>query len=83
MEPVDNLIIEHLKSMRSELASLRTIMQEEFKDVKHRLSQLEIQVVGQRRDATSTQEDVYRQQGTIDSIKERLTRIERRLELEN
>jgi tetrahydromethanopterin S-methyltransferase subunit G len=81
MENVENLIIEHLKGLRSEVAALRTNMQEEFKDVKHRLTQVEIQVIGLRRDGASVQEDVYRQQGSIDSIKARLDRIERRLEL--
>ena len=82
MESVESLIIEHLKGLRSEIAALRSNMQEEFKDVKHRLTQVEIQVIGSRRDAVGTQEDVYRQQGAIDSIRERLDRIERRLELQ-
>ncbi|MFT4243630.1 MAG: hypothetical protein QM569_15265 [Acidovorax sp.] len=82
MENVENLIIEHLKGLRSEIAGLRTNMQEEFKDLKHRVTQLEIQVIGSRRDHSATQEDVYRQQSTIDTIKDRLDRIERRLELQ-
>ena len=41
MENVDNLIIEHLKNLRSEVAGLRSDMQAEFKDVKARLSHLD------------------------------------------
>ena len=82
MENVENLIIEHLKGLRSEIAGMRANMQEEFKDLKHRVTQIEIQVIGSRRDHAGTQEDVYRQQSTIDTIKDRLDRIERRLELQ-
>ncbi|MBK6866798.1 MAG: hypothetical protein IPG98_02280 [Burkholderiales bacterium] len=82
MESVGNLIIEHLKGLRSEIQSMRHAMQDEFKDVKHGLNQLEMQVLSGRREASGTQEDVYRQQGTIDAIKDRLDRIERRLELQ-
>lgn len=82
MENVERLILEHLKGLRSDVAGVRTSMQEEFKDLKHRVTQLAMQVVGSRRDSSSTQEDVYRQQGSIDTIKDRLDRIERRLELQ-
>ena len=41
MENVENLIIEHLKNLRSEVAGLRLDMQAEFKDVKARLSHLD------------------------------------------
>ena len=82
MENVESLIIEHLKGLRSDVAGVRTSMQEEFKDLKHRVTQLEMQVIGSRRDSSSTQEDIYRQQGSIDTIKDRLDRIERRLELQ-
>lgn len=82
MDDVDNLIIKHLKGLRSEVAGVRTAMQDEFKDVKHRLGQIETQVLGTRRDAMGTQDEVYRQQGVINAIKERLDCIERRLELQ-
>ena len=80
-DTVENIIIEHLKSLRSEVAAMRSYVQEEFKDVKHRLGQVEFQMIGTRRDNVSTHEDVYRQQGSIDALKDRLDRIERRLEL--
>lgn len=82
MEDVESLIIEHLKGLRSDVAGMRTSMQEEFKDLKHRVTQLAMQVVGSRRDSSSTREDIYRQQDAIDTIKDRLDRIERRLELQ-
>lgn len=81
MQEIDNLIIEHLRGLRSELKEMRADMSAEFKDIKHRLHQLETQVIAGRRDGVTVQEDVYRQQSTLDGLKERIDRIERRLEL--
>ncbi len=80
-DQVENLIIEHLKALRSEIKDLKTTMHDDFKDVKHRLTQVEIQVIGTRRDGVGVQEDVYRQQSSLDRITERIERIEKRLEL--
>jgi len=59
-----------------------------FSDIEHKLSEisarltsLETATARSRADNLSTQEDVYRQQGTIDRINERLERLERRLEI--
>ena len=49
MENVDNLIVEHLKGLRSDIAGMRTEMQAEFKDVKARLNHLEGSMAGIRR----------------------------------
>ena len=46
MENVDNLIIEHLRGLRSEVAGMRTEVQSEFKDVKARLSHLDASMAG-------------------------------------
>ena len=45
-ERVDNLIIEHLKGLRSEVQTLRAEMHSEFRDVKHRLVSVETTMVG-------------------------------------
>jgi len=76
-ENIDNLILEHLRALRAG----QDRIEDELKEVKGRLSHLESTVIGSRRDAVLTQEDVYRQQTVIDQIKERLGRIEDRLEL--
>lgn len=47
------------------------------------VTQVEIQVIGSRRDTVSTYEDIYRQQTAIDAIKGRFDQIERRLEPAN
>ena len=54
MENIDNLIIEHLKALRSDVASLRSEMQSEFQDVKARLNHLESSNAGVRRDQALT-----------------------------
>jgi hypothetical protein len=80
-DDVANLVLEQLRGLRNDILGLRTEMQAEFKDVKHGLGSLESVVLGGRRDLTTTQEDVYRQQGRIDQIIERLERVEQRLDL--
>ena len=50
MESVDNIIIEHLKGLRSEVVAMRSDIQSEFKDVKARLSHLDGSMAGVRRD---------------------------------
>ena len=81
MENVENIVIGHLKSLRSEVATMRSDMQAEFKDVKARLSHLDASMAGVRRDGALSAEDFARQQISIDSLVERIQRIEKRLEL--
>ncbi len=81
MDNVDNIIIEHLKNLRSDVASMRSEMHTEFKDVKARLNHLDASMAGVRRDGALSAEDFARQQVSIDSLVERIQRIEKRLEL--
>ena len=81
VDNIENIVLEHLKALRNEVKSLRTEMHEEFKDVKLRLHSIEGALVKVRSDNLGTQEDVYRQQASIDRLAERVERIERRLEL--
>ena len=81
MSNVDNIIIEHLKNLRSDGASMRSEMHTEFKDVKARLNHLDASMAGVRRDGALSAEDFARQQVSIDSLVERIQRIEKRLEL--
>ena len=73
----DNLVLEHLRALRAG----QDRIEDEIKEVKHRLTSVESGITGIRRDGAGTQDDVYRQQATMDKLKERLDRIERRLEL--
>ena len=74
---VENLILEHLRMLRGG----QDRIEHELREVQARLSSLEAAVIGSRRDVVHTQEDVARQQLSIDHLKERIYRIERRLDL--
>ena len=50
-ESIDNLIIEHLKGLRSEVQTLRSEMHSEFRDVKHRLTSVETTIVSAKHEA--------------------------------
>jgi len=80
-ESIDNLILEHLRMLRNEVAGLRSEMHDEFRDVKLRLGSVETAVVAIRRDTADQMGDAVRQQLRIDQLADRLDRIERRLEL--
>lgn len=80
-EPIDNIIIEHLKALRSDVQTLRNEMHVEFKDMKLRLSSVETAIVSMKHESADTRGDYVRQQVNIDSIIDRIQRIEKRLEL--
>jgi tetrahydromethanopterin S-methyltransferase subunit G len=81
MENVENLVPEQLRVLRNDILAFRSENQSEFSEIKHRLTRVESSIASMRGENVGTQEDVYRQQSVIDSIKERLQRIERRLEI--
>ena len=77
MENVENLILEHLKSLRSG----QDRVEHELKEIKGRLTSLESNFAGGRRDSALQQEDIYRQQASLDRLAERLDRVEKRLDI--
>ena len=81
MDTVTNTLIDHLENLRSDVASMRSEMHAEFKDVKTRLNHLDASMAGVRRDSALSAEDFARQQVSMDSLVERIQRIENRLEL--
>ena len=76
-DQTDSLVLEHLRALRAG----QDRIEDEIREMKHRLISVESGIAGIRRDGAGTQDDVYRQQATMDRLKERLDRIERRLEL--
>lgn len=78
-EKTENLILEHLRALRAGQDRIEAKVSE----ANARLTSLESAVARSRSDNISTQEDVYRQQATIDRLTERVERIEKRLELVN
>lgn len=78
---IENLVLEHLCSLRNDVASLRTEVHDSFRDVKMRLSTIENGLVSLKRDSTDQYSEAIRQQTSIDQILDRLERVEKRLEL--
>lgn len=80
-DEIGNLVLEHLKALRSELRDLRTEMHTDMDDLKARMSSLEAAMLTVKREVVHGEETDARQQIAIDHIVQRLNRIERRLEL--
>ncbi len=76
-EKIDNLILEHLKTIQSELSDLR----EQNRDILKRLGNLETMVARMGRDLAEMAAERVEDRHTIDRLRERVARIERRLEL--
>lgn len=82
-EPVENIVIEMLKGLRSEIKTFRVRFEEEMDDLKARMSSLETSMVSVRRDVNHSDDVDARQQLSLDKILKRIDRIEHRLELSN
>lgn len=76
-DPTENLILEHLKRFQTG----QDRIERELKEIKGRLSQLDIGIASIRGDLAHLSGDQARQQISFDSLTERIERIERRLEL--
>jgi hypothetical protein len=78
---VENIIIEQLKALRNEIASLKKEVKEELKEATIRLGRIELAIVGARREIVYSEETTAEQSIRIDRLAERIDRIETRLEL--
>lgn len=76
-ENIENLILEHLRVIRSEV----TAMRESIDELKARMSSLEAAMIAVKREVSIGDEVDGRQQVSLDRIVKRIERIERRLEL--
>ena len=74
---MSNLVIEHLKALRTEVSGMRT----DLKENTLRLGRLEIAVASHRRDVAHAEETGAEQGVRIDRLHERIERIERRLDI--
>ncbi len=72
-----NRVLEHSKRFQAGQERI----EREFKEIKGRLSQLEIGVAGVRGDIAHGSGDQARQQISFDALADRVDRIERRLEI--
>jgi septal ring factor EnvC (AmiA/AmiB activator) len=74
---INNLLLEHLKAIRADVASLKA----DLKEAIVRMGRVEVSLSGLRRDMAHADEGLAEQSVRIDRISERIERIERRLDL--
>ena len=80
-ENTENLILEHLKSLRNELQVFRTETRDQFEQVKARLQSLEERATLTERGLVNVHGDIALIQARLDKLDVKPERIERRLEL--
>ena len=77
IENVENLIIEHLKALRGEVAAVKA----DTEEIKERLRSHDASIIELRRADVHVFEDQARQQVSLDGLAKRIERIEKRLDL--
>ena len=78
VEDVENLVLEHLKKIQSE----QTASRERDSEILSRLAHIETAVARLVRDGADKFAEVISDRHAVDKLKERIERIERRLELQ-
>jgi ribosomal silencing factor RsfS len=73
----DNLVIEHLRAIRTEIASVKA----DTSDTRQRIGGVETSIIDMRRNVVHLFEDMAHQQLTMDKLLDRVQRIETRLDL--
>jgi hypothetical protein len=76
-EQIDNLILEHLKRLQSEMAEIGM----DTAEIKSRLGSIESGVARIGRDEAGNYTEIIENRHMFDRLAERIERIERRLEL--
>jgi chromosome segregation ATPase len=77
MSNVENLILEHLKRLQAEQSAAR----ERDQEILSRLSHIESGLARITRDESQNYSEIVENRHLVDKLKERIERIERRLEL--
>lgn len=78
-ENIDNLMLEHLEKIQVEQAAAR----ERDIEILGRLSMIESGIARVARDESANYAEIVQDRHSVDKLKERIERIERRLELNN
>ena len=73
----DNLIIEHLKTLRTEIAAVK----QDTGEIKALLTNVENGIATIRRDEAGNYSEIIENRHLYDKLAERIQRIERRLEI--
>lgn len=74
---VENLILEHLKKIQAEQSAAR----DRDAEIMARLSSIESGIARIARDESSNYSEIIQDRHAVDNLKQRIERIERRLEL--
>lgn len=77
MSNVENLLLEHLKKIQSEQSAAR----ERDQEILSRLSHIESGIARITRDESANYAEMIQDRHAVDKLRERLERIERRLEI--
>jgi adenylosuccinate lyase len=78
-EAIDNIVLEHLKKIQAEQTSTR----ERDAEMLNRLAHIETSIARLARDGADNFAEAIADRHVIDKLKERIDRLERRLELQN
>ncbi len=76
-EQIDNLILEHLKRLQAE----QTAARERDQEILSRLSHIESGIARLTRDESANYSEIIENRHAVDKLKDRIERIERRLEI--
>ena len=79
VDNVENLILEHLRAMRADISTIK----DDMREVKQRLTSLEVSVASLRRDNAHLFLDSAEHNARYDRLSERVERIERRLDIQS
>ena len=76
-ENIENLILEHLKRLQAEQSAAR----ERDQEILSRLSHIESGIARLTRDESANYSEIIESRHAVDKLKDRIERIERRLEI--
>lgn len=76
-ENIENLVLEHLRAMRGDMA----LMRDDIREIKKRLGGLENMVSSIKRDIADLYGETSAQNTRYDRLTDRIERIERRLDI--
>lgn len=79
MSNIENLMLEHMKKIQSELTGIR----QDNAEIKSRLSSIESGIARITRDEAGNYGEIIENRHMFDKLKERVEKIERRLEIAN
>jgi hypothetical protein len=79
MADVDNLVLEHLKKIQAE----QTASRDRDSDILSRLAHIKTAIARPARDGSDNFAEIIADRHAVDKLKERIDRIERRLELQS